>query len=126
MLFAAVLLQDPLALVGGFDGGIGLAAIAVPAMCMVGGYALARGGSPWLRGVAGLVILSAVPIWALTATDVGGASLSLGSPHGAWAAVLFWGLLASFSMAAALPRAASPVVSTAVTPPASVVEKGRT
>lgn len=126
MLFAAVLLQDPLALVGGFDGGIGLAAIAVPAMCMAGGYALARGGSPWLRGVAGLVILSAVPIWALTATDVGGSSLSLGSPHGAWAAVLFWGLLASFSMAAALPRAASPVVPTAVTPPASVVERSRT
>jgi hypothetical protein len=93
---------------------------------MVGGYALARGGSPWLRGAAGLVILSAVPIWALTATDVGGSSLSLGSAHGAWAAVLYWGLLASFSMAAALPRAASRVVSTAVTPPTSVVERSRT
>ena len=120
MLFAAVLLQDPVALVGGFDGGIGLAAIAVPAMCMVGGYALARGGSPWLRGLAGLVISSAVPIWALTATDVGGSSLSLGSPHGAWAAVLFWGLLATFSMAAALPRASSPVVSTVAAPAQAV------
>lgn len=106
MLFAAVLLQDPVALLGGFDGGIGLAAIAVPAMCMVGGYALAGSGSPWLRGVAGLVALSAVPIWALTATDVGGPSLSVGSPHGAWAALLYWGLLASFSMAAVLPHAA--------------------
>src|SRR4029453_16333474 len=36
MLFAAVLLQNPLDLVDGFEGGIGLAAVAVPAMCMLG------------------------------------------------------------------------------------------
>lgn len=108
MLFAAALVHDPSDLIGGFAGGIGLAAIAVPAMCMVGGYAIAGRGRLAVRAVCGLIALSAVPIWSLTATDVGGPSLSLGNPHGAWAASLYWGLLATFSMAAAVPhRAAS-------------------
>lgn len=50
----------------------------------------------------------AIPIWSLTATAVGGASMSLGNPHGVWAAILYWGLLATFSMAAAIPQS-SPV-----------------
>ncbi len=104
MLFAAVLVHNPLDLLGGFQGGIGLAAVAVPAMCMLGGYAIAGSGPLWVRGLCGLVPVSAIPIWSLTATDVGGSSMSLGDPHGAWAAVLYWGLLATFSMAAAIPH----------------------
>ncbi len=104
MLFAAVLLQNPLDLADGFEGGIGLAAVAVPAFCMLGGYAIAGRGPRWVRGLCGLVTLSAIPIWSLTATDVGGSSMSLGDPHGAWAAVLYWGLLATFSTAAAIPH----------------------
>ena len=109
MLFVAVLLQNPLDLLGGFEGGIGLAAVAVPAICMLGGYAIGGRGPLWVRALSGLVLLSTIPIWALTATDVGGPSLSLGNPHGAWAAILYWGLLATFSMAAAIPHRA-PVV----------------
>lgn len=30
--------------------------------------------------------------------------MSLDNPRGAWAAVLYWGLLATFSMAAAIPH----------------------
>ena len=30
--------------------------------------------------------------------------MSLGDPHGLWAAALYWGLLATFSMAAAIPH----------------------
>jgi hypothetical protein len=75
-------------------------------MCMLGGYAIAGRGPRWVRGLCGLVTLAAIPIWSLTATDVGGRSLALGTPHGAWAAVLFWSLLATFSMAAALPHRA--------------------
>ena len=41
MLFTALFLQDPLDVLSGFDGGIGLAAVAVPAICMAGGYAIA-------------------------------------------------------------------------------------
>ncbi|MEO7421837.1 MAG: hypothetical protein ABIU87_05515 [Ornithinibacter sp.] len=104
MLFAAVLLQNPLDLADGIEGGIGLAAVAVPAYCMLGGYAIAGRGPGWVRGLCGLVTLSAIPIWSLTATDVGGSSMSLGDPHGAWAAVLFWGLLATVSTAAAIPH----------------------
>ncbi len=104
MLFGTVLLQNPLDLADGFEGGIGLAAVAVPAICMLGGYAIAGRGPRWVRGLCGLVTLSAIPIWSLTATDVGGSSMSLDSPHGAWAAVLYWGLLATFSMAAAIPH----------------------
>ena len=104
MLFGALLLQNPLDLVNGFEGGIGLAAVAVPAMCMLGGYAIAGAGPRWVRGLCGLVALSAIPIWSLTAADVGGSSMSLGDPHGAWAAVLYWGLLATFSLAAAIPH----------------------
>ena len=104
MLFAAVLFQNPLDLLGGFEGGVGLAAVAVPAMCMVGGYAIAGQGPLWVRRLCGLVTLSALPIWSLTATDVGGPSLSLVNPHGLWAAILYWGLLATFSMAAAIPH----------------------
>jgi hypothetical protein len=104
MLFAAVLLQNPLDLVNGLEGGIGLAAVAVPAMCMLGGYAIAGSGPRWVRGLCALVALSAIPIWSLTATDVGGTSMSLGNAHGAWAAILYWGLLATFALAAAIPH----------------------
>ena len=104
MLFAGVLFQNPLDLLSGFEGGIGLAAVAVPTMCMLGGYAIAGRGPLWVRGLFGLVTLSALPIWSLTATDVGGSGFSLGDPHGLWAAILYWGLLATFCMAAALPH----------------------
>jgi len=106
LLFVVVLLQDPLDLLEGFEGGIGLAAVAVPAICMLGGYAIGGRGPLWVRALGGLVLLSTIPIWALTATDVGGSSFSLTDPHGAWAAILYWGLLATFSMAAAIPHRA--------------------
>jgi hypothetical protein len=104
MIFAAILLQNPLDLLNGFEGGIGLAAVAVPAICMAGGYAIAGGGPLWARGVGGLILVSSIPIWSLTAADVGGSTMSLWNPHGAWAAILYWTLLATLSMAAAIPH----------------------
>ena len=98
-------LQNPLdLLLNGFEGGVGLAAVAVPAICMAGGYAIAGRGPLWARGLGGLIVLSTIPTWSLTAVDVGGSSMSLGNPHGAWAAVLYWGLIATFAMAAAIPH----------------------
>lgn len=97
-------LRNPLNLADGFNGGIGLAAVAVPAICMLGGYAIAGRGPSWVRGSCWLVTLSAIPMWSLTATDLSGSSMSLANPHGAWAAVLYWGLLATFSLAAAIPH----------------------
>lgn len=104
MLFGTVLLKDPLDLGEVFQSGIGLAAVSVPAICMIGGYAIAGQGARWVRVLCGLLLGSAIPIWVLTATGVGGPSMSLDKPHGAWAAVLYWGLLTTFSMAAAIPH----------------------
>ena len=111
MLFTALFFQDPLdLLLNGFEGGVGLAAFAVPAICMLGGYAIGGRGPLWVRSVCALVLLSTIPVWSLTATDVGGTSMSIGNAHGAWAALLYWGLLATFAMAAAIPHRA-PMVS---------------
>jgi hypothetical protein len=127
MLFAAVLVHNPLDLAGGFEGGLGLAAVAVPAICMLGGYAIAGRGPNWVRGLCGLVTLSVIPIWSLTATDVVGSSMSPGDPHGAWAAVLYWGLLATFSMAAAIPhRRRAPPVNRRCRPTAPSATRERT
>jgi hypothetical protein len=104
MISAAVLLQNPLDLLNGFEGGIGLAAVAVPAICMAGGYAIAGDGPLWARCVGGLILVSSIPIWSLTAADVGGSTMSLWNPHGAWAAILYWTLLATMSMAAGIPH----------------------
>ena len=124
MLFAGVLLHDPVHLVSGFDGGIGLAAFAVPALCMIGGYAIAGRGPATVRALCALLALSAIPAWALTADDVGGTSLRLDDPHGAWAAILYWGLLATLSMAASIPHRrtlSSPEPSGAVREPIRMV-----
>lgn len=110
MLFGAILLTDPLSF--GTDGAVGLAAVAVPAMCMIGGYAIAGRGPVGVRTVCGLVFASSVPVWALTAEDVGGPSLSISDSHGAWAAVLYWSLLATFALAAAIPHRGPVVAAT--------------
>ena len=102
-LLAAALLQS-LALGSGVEAGTGLAAVAVPTLGVLGGYAIAGRGPLWIRGLCGLVTLSAIPVWSLTATAVGGPSMSLGGPHGLWAAILYWGLLATFSLVASIPH----------------------
>jgi hypothetical protein len=125
MLFTAVLFQNPRDLMDGFEGGIGLAAVAVPAICMAGGYGLSGRGPRWLRAIGLLVLVATVPAWGLTANDVGGPSMELGNPHGAWAALLYWALLATFSLAASIPHrrplvgAQSPATSSGSWPPSS-------
>lgn len=104
MLFAAVLFQNPRDLMDGFEGGIGLAAVAVPAICMAGGYGLSGRGPGWLRAIGLLLLVATLPAWGLTASDVGGPSMALDNPHGAWAALLYWALLATFSLAASIPH----------------------
>ena len=102
LLFGAVLLSAPLSL--GSEGAVGVSAVAVPAICMVGGYAIAGCGPVAVRFLCGVVFASSVPIWVLTAVDVGGPTLSVTQPHGAWAAVLYWSLLATLALAAAVPH----------------------
>jgi hypothetical protein len=104
LLFASVLvpgLLDP----GTFlQGGIGAGTFAVPLICMIGGASFTgRGPLAW-RVVAALVLAATIPVWALTADDVGGGRFGLDTLHGLWAALFYWSLLATFSLAASLPQ----------------------
>ena len=80
LLFASVLvagLAHPSTM---FEGGVGGGAIGVPVLGMVGGYALSGRGRLWGRLFCGALALSAIPVWALVADDVGGAGLGVGTP----------------------------------------------
>jgi hypothetical protein len=103
-LFAAVLAPPIVTLdfEGFFAGGIGGGTIGVPAAALMGAYALA-GRRRWLRALASLLPLSAIPIWALTASKIGGAELGLGTTRGLWVAVYYWSFLAVIALACAIP-----------------------
>jgi hypothetical protein len=104
LLFASVLvtgLADPSSM---FEGGVGGGAIGVPVLGMLGGYALSRRGPLWGRLLCGALALSAIPVWALVADNVGGAGLGLGTPRGAWAALLYYALLAVLALGSAIPH----------------------
>ena len=103
LLFAAVLVSDPRDPLAILEDGVGGGALAVPLIAILGGYAVCGRGRVVPRALAGLVALSSVPIWALTATAVGGPEFALSTPHGLWAAVLYLGLLAVLALGAAIP-----------------------
>lgn len=103
LLFVAVLLPgllDPATL---FEGGFGGGAVALPAFFLVGGLALSGRGPWWLRAGWGLVVLSTIPVWALTAAAVGGPGLALTSVRGLWLALAYWGLIGTACVASAIP-----------------------
>ena len=104
LLFAAVLFSNPSDLGGVFDDGVGAGTVAVPVMCMLGGYALSGRGPVWARVCAGAAFLAGPVAWALTAESVGGPEFALTTPHGAWIAVLFYALLAELAIACSIPH----------------------
>jgi hypothetical protein len=81
-LFVAVLLSNPLDLSSLLDDGIGGAAIGVPLIGILGGHAASGRGSPRRRAAAGLVFLTGLAVWALTATDVGATTSRSPRPTG--------------------------------------------
>lgn len=103
-LFAAVLLPPVVTLDfdGFLAGGIGAGTIAIPAFGICGGYAIA-GRRTWLRLLATLPPLSAIPAWAFTASDVGGSEIAINTARGLWAAVYFWSFLAVLTLACSIP-----------------------
>lgn len=109
-VFAAVVLPPLVTLDVGelFEAGVGGGVVGVPAFGIVGAYAL-TGGRTWLRACAGALFLSAIPVWAATATDIGGDDLSLATPHGMWAALHYWSLLAVLALACAAPLRITPI-----------------
>jgi hypothetical protein len=100
--FAIVLLVDVVSNGSTLEGGVGGGTLGVPAYGAIGAYALA-GRKPWARLLCGLIALSAIPIWALTATGIGGPSLSLSDPKGLWIALYYWTFLALLMMGCAIP-----------------------
>jgi hypothetical protein len=104
LLFASVLvagLADPGSM---FEGGVGGGAIGVPLIGMLGGYAMSGRGPLWGRLLCGALSLSAIPVWALVADNVGGPRLGVDTPRGAWTALLYYALLAVLALGCAIPH----------------------
>jgi len=104
LLFASVLLtglDDPTTLL---EAGVGGGTIGVPVLGMIGGYAASSRGPLWGRLAAGALAFSAIPVWALTATAVGGPELALTRPRGAWVAVYYYSLLAVLALGCSIPH----------------------
>jgi hypothetical protein len=104
LLFASVLVPGLAHPSSMFEGGVGGGAIGVPVLGMLGGYALSGRGPLWGRLLCGALALSAIPVWALVADNVGGAGLGIGTPRGAWAALLYYALLAVLALGSAIPH----------------------
>lgn len=103
LLFAAVLLSDPLDIGSLLDDGVGGGAIGVPVIGILGGYAVAGRGPVVKRAVAGLIFVAGLVVWALTATAVGGPGFALTTPHGLWASLLYGTLLITLALAVSMP-----------------------
>lgn len=103
LLFSAVLFSSPTDMGALFEDGIGGGAIGVPLLCMAGGYAISGRGRLWGRIACGVLALSAIPIWALTAPAIS-PELALDTPRGAWVAVYYYSFLAVLAFACAIPH----------------------
>lgn len=106
-LFAAVLLSNPMNLGELFQSGIGGGTFGIPAIAILGGFAISRRGRAWGRALAGAAFLAGFTTWLLVATDVGGQALALTSPYGMWVSMLFESLLLVFALAASVPQHSS-------------------
>jgi hypothetical protein len=106
-VFALILVVDLVRDGTTLQGGVGGGTVGVPAFGVIGAYAMA-GRRSWLRATCGLVACSAIPIWALTATGVGGPSLGLDQPKGLWVALYYWTFLAVLMLACTIPLRIAP------------------
>ncbi|MEV6488263.1 hypothetical protein AB0M20_06450 [Actinoplanes sp. NPDC051633] len=113
MLFASVLLSDPLDIGSLLDDGVGGGAIGVPLLGIIGGYAAAGRGTVTKRAVAGGFFVAGLVVWAVTATAVGGPSFSLTTTHGLWASLLYWSLLITLALGASVPLRSSSTIAAA-------------
>ena len=107
LVFTAVLFSDPAHLSGILADGIGGGAIGVPVVGMIGGLAVSGRGPGWARALAGLLFGTALVVWLVTATAVGGQSFALSDPHGLWASVLYETLLVTLALGASVPHRAT-------------------
>lgn len=104
LLFMSILFSSPGAVATLLTDGIGGGAIVVPLVGIAGGYALSGRGPIWARTATGLVALVPIPGWAMAAAAMGGGTLALDTPRGAWVALYFFSFLAVLSLACAIPH----------------------
>lgn len=86
LVFASVLFSQPGDIAGLLEDGVGGGALAVPLFGMAGGFALSGRGPVGARIASGVLALAPIPVWAVTATLVGGPGLALDTARGAWVA----------------------------------------
>lgn len=101
-VFASALVPDLITHGSTMQGGIGGGTLGVPAFGVIGAYAIA-GRRTWVRIVCALIAVSAIPIWSLTATGIGGPTLALSNPRCLWVALYYWTFLAVLMLACSIP-----------------------
>jgi hypothetical protein len=105
LLFSAILFSEgPLGFLGIFEDGIGGGALGVPLYAMAGGYAISGRGPLWGRIACTILVLTAVPIWALTVESFAGPELAVTTAKGLWVALYYYSFLAIFMAASAIPH----------------------
>ncbi len=102
LLFAAVPLALPGALVDFLTQGLGGGAVAVALAAVAAGYAIG-GHRAWARWVCGVLAAALLVAIVATVPAIAGSVLALNSPRGAWVAVLAGSLLLVLYVAAAIP-----------------------
>lgn len=107
ILFVAVLLPGLTDIGALLENGVGGGAVGVPIMLIVGAFALGARRA-WVRLLCSTAFIAALASWAFTATAVGGAEFASNTAYGAWAAVLYYGLLVTGALATSLPLRGSP------------------
>ena len=107
LLFGAVLLPGLTDIGALLEDGIGGGAIAVPIVLIVGAFALSA-RQVWIRVVCTIVFVAALSVWSIAATAVGGAEFAVNTPYGAWATILYFGLLVTGALATSLPLRSAP------------------
>ncbi len=103
LLFAAVPLALPGALVDFLTQGLGGGALGVALAAVAAGYAIGGGRRTWARWACGVLAGLLLVGLAATVPGIGGVTLGLATPRGAWVAVLAVSLVGVLYLAAAIP-----------------------
>jgi len=103
LIFGVAPLLRPGAVVELFTTGIGGAAPAVALLGIAGGYSISGLGPRWGRVALGVLVAVVLIGIAVTPALIGGASLTLAEPRGAWVSVLVVSFLLVLILASSIP-----------------------
>lgn len=106
--FAVATFSLPGQLTALFTTGLGGGALGLPALVVLGGFALGKVGHPGVRIASGAVAVAGMAGIVSTVPIVGGEHLALGTPRGLWAAILVATLMIVGAIAATIPFRLAP------------------